>query len=163
MSLLCALLASAAPDTHGWRAASEAELKQVIPPRAPVQNERIETETSTESGITDGAGKFIAGAVLITAGYSAEGKYSHFMVVQVPVKFADLELQPGDYVFGFKHEGDALNVKFYRAETGQYIGAVKAERQNRTGKIESFHILPPGERPIVMIGRFGFPYEFERH
>lgn len=155
---LC-LIAQCKNGQHDWRAASESELKQVIPARAPVENERIETETSTESGITDGAGKFIAGAVLITAGYSAEGKYSHFVVVQEPVRFGTLALQPGDYVFGFKHEGDALNVKFYRAQSGQYLGTVTAQRQNRTGRIESFHISPPSDKALVMIGRFGFPYE----
>lgn len=150
------VLCTAAPAT--WRPATQSELKQVIPPRAPVQNERIETETSTESGITDGAGKFIAGAVLITAGYSAEGKYSHFLVIQVPVSFGDVSLKPGDYVFGFKHDGDGLDVKLYQARSGVYVGSVQATRQSRLGRIESFRIVPNGDRGLVTIGRFGFPY-----
>ena len=54
------------------------ELRSVIPARAPVISERIETEFRTASGITDGNCHFIAGVVTITAGYSAEGKYSHY-------------------------------------------------------------------------------------
>src|SRR5579875_895279 len=61
-----------------WRAATDAELKALVPVRAPVVQERIETELRTASGITDGKGKYVAGGVLITAGYSAEGKYSQF-------------------------------------------------------------------------------------
>src|SRR6185295_9783366 len=73
-----------------WRSATEAELKRVIPARAPVIKENIETEFRTASGVTDGRGKFIAGVVMITAGYSAEGKYSHFFITQVPIKVGDL-------------------------------------------------------------------------
>src|SRR5215208_5868261 len=69
-----------------WRAATEQELKQIIPARAPVEKENIETEFRTASGVTDGRGRFIAGVVMITAGYSAEGKYSHFFLTQVPVQ-----------------------------------------------------------------------------
>ena len=54
-----------------WHSASEEELKALIPARAPVISERIETEFRTASGITDGKGHGIAGVVLITAGYSA--------------------------------------------------------------------------------------------
>src|SRR5450432_3253028 len=78
-----------------WRQATEAELKAIIPPRAPVEKERIETELRTASGITDGHGRFIAGVVLITAGYSAEGKYSHFLIAQARVRIGDSLLQPG--------------------------------------------------------------------
>src|ERR1035441_1822497 len=52
----------------------------------PVESEHIETEMRTASGIVDGRGRFIAGVVLITAGYSAEGKYSHYLIVQAPVE-----------------------------------------------------------------------------
>ena len=69
-----------------WHPASDAELRSVIPARAPVVQERIETEMRSASGITNGHGKYIAGVVLITAGYSAEGKYSHFFLTQVPLK-----------------------------------------------------------------------------
>jgi len=73
-----------------WHQASDTELRSVIPARAPVVQERIETEMRSASGITNGHGKYIAGVVLITAGYSAEGKYSHFFLTQVPLKVATI-------------------------------------------------------------------------
>ncbi len=144
---------------EGWRSASETELKEIIPARAPVGAERIETEFRTASGITNGNGKFIAGVVLITAGYSAEGKYSHFFLAQVPVRVGEIRLKAGEYVFGWRHETDSLRVMFYEAQSGKALGSVKAERNSTIGKIESFHIYPPGERSVVQIGRFGFPYK----
>ena len=88
LMLFCCGLAFAAQPTsrpeQGWRIATAAELASLLPARAPVQQERIETEMRTASGITNGQGKFVAGVVLITAGYSAEGKYSHFFLTQVP-------------------------------------------------------------------------------
>jgi hypothetical protein len=143
----------------GWRAATPDELRDVIPARAPVEKERIETEFPTASGITDSKGKYVAGVVLITAGYSADGKYSHYFVTQVPLKVADFVLPPADYVFGFRHDGDALTVKFYEAQTGKFVGSVQAVRQSRIGRIESFHVYPPGEHSLIAIGRFGFGYE----
>jgi hypothetical protein len=143
-----------------WRAATEAELKTIIPARAQVEKERIETEFRTASGITDGKGHYVAGVVLITAGYSAEGKYSHFFLTQVPIRLSALHLPPGDYVVGWKRESDdVLNVRFYQAETGKYTGTVEAVRNSRIGKIESFLIHPPGDKPLIMIGRFGIPYK----
>ncbi len=67
----------------------------MIPARAPVISERIETEFRTASGITDGKGHSIAGVVLITAGYSADGKYSHYFVSQVPLKVRRLPASAG--------------------------------------------------------------------
>ena len=64
--------------TVTWRSATEAELREVIPARAPVEKERIETEFRTASAITDGSGRFVAGVVLITAGYAAEGNIPTF-------------------------------------------------------------------------------------
>jgi hypothetical protein len=141
-----------------WRAATESELREVIPARAPVEKERIETEFRTASGITDGKGKFVAGVVLITAGYSAEGKYSHFFLTQVPMKVGDLSLKPGEYVFGWRRNSDSLTVTFYEAETGKLLGNVEAVRNSRLGRIESFQIQPPSEKPQIQIGRFGFSY-----
>ena len=69
-----------------WRSATADELRKVIPARAPVIKENIETEFRTASGVTDGRGRFIAGVVMITAGYSAEGKYSHFFITQAPLR-----------------------------------------------------------------------------
>ncbi len=144
----------------GWHVASEAELHQVIPARAPVESERIETEFRTASGISDDSGRSIAGVVLITAGYSAEGKYSHYFVTQVPLAISDFKLKPGQYVFNARHEGDGLTVKFFEARTGQFVGTARAERQSRIGRIESFRITPPAEGGLITIGRFGFPYRF---
>ncbi|HLH03182.1 MAG TPA: hypothetical protein VKX25_10455 [Bryobacteraceae bacterium] len=142
-----------------WRPANEAELKEVIPARAPVGSERIETEFRTASGITDGKGRYIAGVVLITAGYSADGKYSHFLVVQAPMKIADFVLKPGNYVFGWRHEDDGLRVMFYEAQSGKLLGTVDAVRNSTIGKIESFHLFPPNEKSVIQIGRFAFPYK----
>ena len=64
-------IAAAAALSAEWRTATEKELKSVVPERAPVGKERIETEFRTASGVTDGRGKFIFGVVMITAGYEA--------------------------------------------------------------------------------------------
>jgi hypothetical protein len=157
--LLSAAAQTRTATTGTWRAATESELKTIIPARAPVEKERIETEFRTASGITDGKGKFVAGVVLITAGYSAEGKYSHFFLTQVPITLRKLSLKPGEYVFGWRKNEDSLNVSFYEAQTGKYIGDVEALRNSRVGRIESFQIQPPGEKPLILIGRFGFPYK----
>ena len=143
-----------------WRAATENELREIIPVRAPVEKERIETEFRTASAITDGKGQYVAGVVLITAGYSAEGKYSHFFLTQVPINVGNLSLKPGQYVFGWQHQEDSLAVKFYEAETGKPLGTVEATRTSRAGRIESFHIYPPAEKSLIQIGRFAFHYDF---
>jgi len=73
-------------QTTRWRTATKQELRKLIPARAPVIKENIETEFRTASGVFDGQGKYVAGVVMITAGYSAEGKYSHFFITQVPLQ-----------------------------------------------------------------------------
>src|ERR1700734_339348 len=95
-----------------WRQATQTELAAVLPSRAPVISEHIETEMRTASGIVDSHGHYIAGVVMITAGYSADGKYSHFLIVQSPIKVGGVDLKPGEYVFGYTHAGDVLNVHF---------------------------------------------------
>ncbi len=82
LSLVLLLLILVPPSVRaqakpGWRSATTEELKAVLPLRAPVEKERIETEMRTASGIVNSHGKVIAGVVLITAGYPADGKYSH--------------------------------------------------------------------------------------
>jgi len=158
---LSALLACAfGHSAETWRAATETELHQVIPARAQVEKERIETEFRTASGITDGNRKFVAGVVLITAGYAAEGKYSNFVIAQAPIKIEALTLRPGTYVFGWKHSGDdALEVSFYEAQSGKLLGKVEAKRITRMGRIESFRISPPGEKAQIQIGRFAMLYK----
>lgn len=151
---------SLAQPADAWRLATASELRKLIPPRAPVEQERIETEFRTAAGITNGNGKFIAGVVLITAGYAAEGKYSNFVIAQLPMKMEALALPPGEYVFGWKRAGeDELQVSFYEAASGKLLGTVEARRTSRIGKIESFHISPPGEKAQIQIGRFAIPFK----
>lgn len=159
--LICCslMLAAQVGKTSGWHAATEGELKNLLPARAPVQQERIETEMRTASGITDGHGKFIAGVVLITAGYSADGKYSHYFLTQVPLKIGNFQLAPGAYVIGWQHIEDGLDVKFYEAASGRLMGSVEASLNPAITRVESFRIWPPGEHPLMQIGRFTFSYQ----
>ncbi len=141
-----------------WHSASEGELRRLIPARAPVVAERIETEFRTASGITDGHGKFVAGVVLITAGYSAEGKYSNWLVTQVPVKIGGLALPAGQYVFGWTRGEESLAVRFYEAATGRELGTVEAQHDMTIKRVESFRIWSPGEHGVLQLGRFVMPY-----
>jgi hypothetical protein len=160
--LLALLLCPAMRAQKGtWRQATDAELASLLPARAPVEKEHIETEMRTASGIVNGHGRFIAGVVLLTAGYSADGKYSHFLVVQVPVTIGGVVLKPGEYVFGWDRakDGDALRVRFHIAATGVLVGVAEAHRIAGTSRVESLHIWPPGDKALMQIGRFGLPYE----
>ena len=143
-----------------WRPATDAELRSVIPARAPVVQERIETEMRSASGITNGHGKYVAGVVLITAGYSAEGKYSHYFLTQVPLKIgADVRLAPGQYLLGYEHGEDGLLVHFFEASSGKPAGSVLAKLIPGNTRVESFRIWPPADRSAIQIGRFGFSYQ----
>lgn len=163
--LLCLLLpltltpAVNAQPKSNWRAATPAELAAALPARAPVVKERIETEMRTASGIINSHGKIIAGVVLITAGYSADGKYSHYVLVQAPITIGSLALTPGNYVFGWQRDEDSLRVKFYEAATGTEIGDVVMHRLPTGSRVESFRLWPPSDRQIVQIGRFAIPYK----
>ncbi len=156
---ICSLAAAQPAKNSAWRAATESELKNLLPARAPVQQERIETEMRTASGITDGHGKFVAGVVLITAGYSADGKYSHYFLTQVPLKIGNFQLSPGSYVIGWEHIEDGLNVKFYEAASGKLLGSIDATLNPAITRVESFRVWPPSERPLMQIGRFTFGYQ----
>jgi hypothetical protein len=158
-ALLIGLNLSAASP---WRVATQQELNSWIPARAPVVKEQIETESRSETGIVDSAGKYIAGAVLITSGYSANGKYSILLVTQVRLKIGTASLEPGQYVFGWQRVNDSLEVKFYEAASGRLLGKVQAIRDDTRRKIESFQILPPSEHSLMLIGRFGFHYELQK-
>lgn len=144
-----------------WRPATPAQLASVLPSRAQVVNEHIETEMRTASGIVNSRDQFIAGVVLLTAGYSADGKYSHYLVVQSPMRVGKIALPPGNYIFGWVRAGeeDALTVHFNVAATGQLLGTVKARRIQGPGRVESIHIWPPQSLGIIQIGRFGIPYK----
>jgi hypothetical protein len=132
-----------------------------LPARAPVEKEHIETELRTASGIVDAKSHYIAGVVLLTAGYSADGKYSHYLLVQAPIRIGGIPLKPGEYVFGWTRAngGDTLSVHFHEAATGTLVGTADAHRIPGPGRIESLHIWPPADKALIQIGRFGIPYE----
>jgi hypothetical protein len=169
--LICTLLCSASGVSNAaglhvnprprWRAATEPELRKLIPARAPVIKENIETEFRTASGVTDGRGKFVAGVVMITAGYSAEGKYSHFFVTQIALKIGGMSLPPGEYVFGYQRiNNDAIRVTFYRAASGEAIGTVDAHVNRKGSMVRSLLISPPLDgRATIQVGRFLFEYK----
>jgi hypothetical protein len=152
-------LSLAAQTKPQWRAATPAELAAALPARAPVVKERIETEMRTASGIIDARGKVIAGVVLITAGYSADGKYSHYVLAQARITIGKVALAPGAYVFGWQRSQDALIVKFYDAATGAELGDVAMHRLPTDSRVESFRLWPPSDRQIMQIGRFAVPYK----
>lgn len=151
-------LGAQAQAKPGWRSATTEELAAVLPTRASVEKERIETEMRTASGIINAHGKVIAGVVLITAGYSADGKYSHYFVVQSPITIADIAFAPGAYVFGWKRTDDGLVVNFYDATTGASHGTATAHRMSQGTRVESFRLWPPADQSILQIGRFSLPY-----
>ena len=154
------LLAAGAPAARAasWHAASQEELRSLIPARAPVISERIETEFRTASGIIDGKGRGIAGVVLITAGYSADGKYSHYFVSQVPLKVGDFLIPAGQYLIGFVRGQDTLKVTFYLAQSGKPVGQVEATRNLAITRVASIRIWPPADKSLIQLGRFTFSY-----
>ena len=158
--VLCIATVPLGPSRTRWRAATEPELKKLIPARAPVIKENIETEFRTASGVTDGRGKFIAGVVMITAGYSAEGKYSHFFITQTLLKIGNIDLQAGEYVFGYQRtSNDTIRVGFYRASNGESVGDVDAHVNRRSTMVRSLLISPPvSDKGTVQVGRFVFDY-----
>jgi hypothetical protein len=144
-----------------WRQATDAELAALLPARAPVEKEHIETEMRTASGIVDARGHYIAGVVLLTAGYSADGKYSHYLLVQAPIKIGGIALKPGEYAFGWNRSqgGDTLAVRFHEAASGVLLGTTDAHRIAGSSRVEALHIWPPNDKGMIQIGRFAIPYE----
>jgi hypothetical protein len=157
--LLLATVPAAQAQRGTWRQATDAELAALMPARAPVEREHIETEMRTASGVVNAHGRYIAGVVLITAGYSADGKYSHYLIVQVPIRVGGIALKPGNYAFGYSHDGDVLNVHFNDAATGALVGTTDAHLLTGARGITSLHIWPPETRSVIQIGRFGMQYE----
>lgn len=159
-ALFCMLISSAAiGEKAAWRKATDAELASLLPARAQVEKEHIETEMRTASGIVNGRGRYIAGVVLITAGYSADGKYSHYLIVQAPMRVGGVALRPGEYVFGYTHAGDMLSVHFNEAANGVLVGTTDAHLLTGIKGITSLRIWPPAGKAMIQIGRFGIPYE----
>jgi hypothetical protein len=161
--LLCCAPALAGGPT--WRQATTVELRQIIPARAPVGKERIETEFRAASGITDGR-RYIAGVFMIVTGYEAEGKYTHFIITQVPLRIGDMTLQPGEYVFGSKRvDGNAVEVKFYEAASERMLGTVLAKLDTRRTGVRQFYISPAAYgsgKGFMQFGRFVFDYRLSQ-
>jgi hypothetical protein len=155
--LVCA--ASMTPQTRTtWRAATSSELEAALPTRALVGTERIETEMRTATGIVDDHGRIIAAVVLITAGYAADGKYSHYLLLQAPVVLSDQDLPAGTYVIGWSRTDEGLAVHIFDAASGVERITVVAKPITGSHRVESFHIWPPSERSIIQIGRYMLPY-----
>lgn len=144
-----------------WRAATPGELQAFLPARATVEKERIETEMRTATGIVDGRKRMIAAVVLITAGYSADGKYSHYLLSQAEMRLGSLRLPAGAYVLGWTRVENGLNVRVFDASTGAQRGEILAQALPPGQRVESFRIWPPAEKRIVQIGRFSLPYSLE--
>jgi hypothetical protein len=149
---------AAQPAAKTWRQATDAELHTLLPARAPVGQEHIETEMRTASGITDGHGDFIAGVVLITTGYAANGKYSHFFETLVPIAMGTIMLAPGKYVLGWQHGEESLAVHFYDAISEASRGSAEARVIPGNPRVESFRLWSPQTKSLIQIGRFGIPY-----
>ena len=160
-ALLPLVCLPAVAQKGAWRQATDAELASVLPSRAHVETEHIETEMRTASGIVNARGQYIAGVVLLTAGYSAEGKYSHYLIVQVPVRVGGIALAPGRYVFGWTRNSaeEVLHVHFNVAETGEQVGTADAHWIPKSTRISSLRIWPPSDQSLIQIGRFGIPYK----
>lgn len=160
--LAVALLAPATAqktDSERWRAATTMELEAALPARAPVEKEHIETEMRTASGIINSRKEIIAAVVLITAGYAADGKYSHFLLVQSPLVIdGHLTLKPGSYVVGWHRSDQGLDVHFFDSGTGTELGTGVARPEPASTRVESFRIWPPNEHKGIQIGRFFLPY-----
>ena len=145
-----------------WRAMTSAELEAVLPARATVEKERIETEMRTATGVIDGRGKVVAAVVLITAGYAANGKYSYYLMAQAPMRIGtEISLGPGNYVVGWTRGEDGLLVHFYEAETGKERGTMLAKPLAQPLTVVSVKVWPPAERSVIQIGRFALPYSLE--
>jgi hypothetical protein len=160
--LIAATFAVSAFAQDDWRRMTAEELKKTVPEKAPVIKEEIETELRTAAGITDGKGR-IFGVVIITAGYEADGKYTHFFKTDAALKAGDLPLAKGEYIFGYQRiDAETLRVTFYKAKDGELIGATKAKVEKGKGAIYSFLITPPAAKQgKIYIGRFSFDYVLE--
>ncbi len=163
--LLISIASSAAAQTRPhaakpvWKSATASQLEGALPLRAVVEKERIETEMMSATGIIDGHGRVIAAVVLITAGYAAQGKYSHYLLTTAPVAIGtDIRLGPGAYVMGWVRSPDGLMVHIYEAETGKERGIILARPLNQTLPVVPIKIWPPAERSVIQIGRFMLPY-----
>lgn len=159
LAFFLTIAVNAVPQTRtSWRAATVSELEAALPTRALVGTERIETEMRTATGIVDDHGHVIAAVVLITAGYAADGKYSHYLLVQSPIVLSDQNLPAGTYVVGWTRLDEGLAVHIFDAASGAQRITVTAKPIAASHRVESFHIWPPSDRSIIQIGRYMIPY-----
>lgn len=161
IALGCALYAAVAFAAN-WRAATPEELNAALPARAPVIAERIETELRSASGVVDERGHLIAGVVLITAGYSANGKYADYLLVQTPIQVGDATLPPGGYLLGWTRSADTLLVTISQAATGKALVEITAARNESLHRVEQLRIWPM-PHGMIQLGRFTFDYTMARH
>jgi hypothetical protein len=98
---------------------------------------------------------------MITAGYSAEGKYSHFFITQVPLRVEQVVLQPNEYVFGYQRtDSETIRLVFYRASSGEMVADVKARISRKGSAVRSLLIAPPvNGKGTIQIGRFFLDYK----
>ncbi len=157
LATLAWALACPAAWAATWRAATAAELAAALPARAPVIAERIETEMSSASGAVDEHGRLIAGVVLITAGYSANGKYADYLLLQAPVRIGDAVLPPGGYLLGWTRAAEDLLVTISEAATGKAVVQVEARRNEAQHRVEQLRIWP-APHGSIQLGRFTFDY-----
>jgi hypothetical protein len=144
---------------HDWHTAKASELEAVLPARAQVEKERIETEMHSATGIVDAHGRVIAAVVLITAGYAANGKYSHYLLAQSSLRIGpDILLPPGAYVIGWTRAANGLFVHVYEAGTGAERGSLTAPMMPQPVTVVPIKIWPPSEGSFIQIGRFMLPY-----
>jgi len=141
-----------------WRAATDKELASIIPERVPVIAEHIETELRTASGITDGKGRYITAVLLITAGYSADEKYSDYLLTQAPLKIGNTILPEGRYLIGWVRGKDSLEVTISEASSGRPVLKVTAVPNSNIRGVQSIHIWPPSDHSVIQLGRFTIPY-----
>ena len=157
--MLPAIVKAQVKTKREWRTATPTELEALLPARAPVERERIETEMSSATGVIDSHGKMIAAVVLITAGYAANGKYSHYLLTQIPIRIGDdAKLQPGAYVIGWTREQDGLRVHVYEGVTGIERGVSLAKMMPQPTTVVPIKIWSPTDRSVIQIGRFQLPY-----
>ncbi len=147
-----------AQSASGWRTATPKELDALVPAKAQVVAERVETERTSMSGIVDHDGHAIAAAVLITAGYSAAGKYSDFLLTQVPIEINGIRLPAGHYLLGWTRGADGLDVQVFAAESGKQVTAISARLDPSVHKVEQVRVWPPEPQARVQLGRFAFRF-----
>ncbi len=143
-----------------WRPATPAELAPLVPARAPVIAERIETELRSASGVTDGHGHFLLGVVLITAGYSANGKYADYLLLQAPIRIGSTTLEPGSYLVGWTRDNDSLLVTISEAATGKPVVQAPATRNESIHRVEQLRIWP-APHGMIQLGRFTLDYALQ--